>query len=100
MYKTIILSSVLAVLGVGNATAYDAASGFGVSEQNDLPSIHIPMPVDRSAVTSGVTTARQSYGYATGTAVNPKRTAKFSAAQEFGPSEQNDLPAPHFQIAR
>jgi hypothetical protein len=100
MYKTIILSSVLAVFGVANAAAYDAASGFRVSEQNDLPSIQIPMPVDRSAVTSGVTSTRQSYGYAAGTATNLQRTAKFSAAQEFGPSEQNDLPAPRFQIAR
>jgi len=91
MYKTIIDTSLFAVLGIGNAAAFNAASTFGPSEQNDLPNIHAGAQVDRSAVTSDVTGA-QSYGYATGTAMKSGRIVGFSAAQNFGPSDQNDLP--------
>ncbi|MCT7374169.1 hypothetical protein [Chelativorans salis] len=106
MYKTIILSSIFAVLSVGNAAAFDAAWGFGPSDENDqpIPRFQVGESVDRSAVTSGVTNTRESYGYATGAAMNLSegtgRTVKFSAAQGFGPSDEDDLPAPRFQIAR
>ncbi|WP_163269547.1 hypothetical protein [Chelativorans alearense] len=103
MYKTIILSSLLGLLSVGNAAAFDAASGFGPSDGNDQPTprFQVEGPVDRSAVTSGVASTHRPYGYATGAAMDLSGgTPKFSAAQGFGPSDENDLPAPRFQIAR
>ncbi len=98
MYKVVILTSVLAVLGAGNAAAVDAAWGFGPSEANSEPAprFQIAPPVDRMVVTDSVGSASRSYGFPAGNG----QTAGFSAAEGFGPSDENDEPTPRFQIER
>lgn len=98
MRKIVMLTPILAMLGVGNAAAFDAASGFGPSDENDqpIPRFQIATPYDRSVVTSSVGSAGGSFGYSTGTDTR----VGFSAAQGFGPSNENDQPIPRFQFAR
>lgn len=86
MRNLLILSSALVLLGIGSA----AADNTHVSERNSAPRHQVQTSdysqgnVDRSAVTSSITRGK----------------AGFSAAQGFGTSDQSDLPAPRFQIAR
>lgn len=106
--KVTILTSVLAILGAGNAAAFDAAQGFGFSDANDqpIPRYQRTTPIDGQAVTSSVGSASKSYSYSTGAIrssdylAGTGKMVGFSAAQGFGPSDENDLPAPRFQIAR
>ncbi|MCT9000145.1 hypothetical protein [Chelativorans intermedius] len=97
MYKILVLTPVIAMLGLGNALAFDAASGFGPSDANDepVPRFQLADPVDRSVVTAGIAT-RASRGAAAGI----ERTGRFSAAWGFGPSDANDEPVPRFQTVR
>ncbi|UUP17802.1 hypothetical protein [Nitratireductor thuwali] len=86
MHKILIAAAALTLSGIVGASAQD----FHVSEPDSGPDAFVTQPagaysVDRSVTTSSV-----------GTAGN----AGFSAAQGFGPSNQDDLPTPRFQIAR
>ncbi|MCT7377883.1 hypothetical protein [Chelativorans salis] len=95
MAKLIILTSVLATLGVSNAAAFEAAWGVGPSEANSLPAPrHQMVPSTDSTIVTG--SMEQSYGFPT---VGGRRV-RFSAADGFGPSDENDQPTPRFQIAR
>lgn len=79
MRKVIVLTSVLA-LGAGSALAQD----FQVSDSDSAPTVYrnAPVNVDRSVVTSSV------------------GEVGFSAAQGFGPSDENDNPTPRYQHVR
>lgn len=98
MAKLVILTSVLATLGAGNAAAFEAAWGVGPSEANSQPAprYQIAPSLDRPVVTNSVGSTSGSYGFSTGTG----RSIGFSAAQGFGLSDENDEPTPRFQIAR
>ncbi|WP_159585715.1 hypothetical protein [Chelativorans xinjiangense] len=82
MRKVILLTSALALLG-GSAMAQD----FKVSNQNGGPDSYLEHQIkpasDDRIVTSGI---------------GGQTRAGFSAAQGFGPSDDNDLPAPRFQL--
>jgi hypothetical protein len=95
MSKLVIITSVLAALGVGNAAAFEAAWAVGPSEPNSQPvPRHQMVPsVDRTVMTGS---ANPSYGFSIGTG----RSVRFSAADGFGPSDENNQPTPRFQIAR
>lgn len=97
-HKTAILTSVLVILGAGNAIALDAARGFGPSDQNDqvAPRFQSADTIDRSVMTSSVGDGARSLGFPVGAG----RSIGFSAAQGFGPSDQNDQPVPRYQTAR
>lgn len=101
MHKAVILTSVLTMLGVGNAAAFDASWGFGPSEANSEPAprYQIAPSVDRTVVTDSIgstSSTSRSYGFPTGAG----RAVGFSAADGFGPSNENDEPTPRFQISR
>lgn len=67
MYKFLILTPVLVMLGAGSALAFDASRGFGPSDANDQPVPRFQTgtsdnrSVDRSAVTSGTAKVRTGY---------------------------------------
>ncbi|MCT7377869.1 hypothetical protein [Chelativorans salis] len=92
MRKLLVLTSVLAILGAGNAFAFDASNGFRPSEQSDLtaPSFEVANPVDRT-VAANVQSESGSH------AVIARRVG-WSAADGFGPTQRNDLTAPSFEI--
>ncbi|MCT8997257.1 hypothetical protein [Chelativorans intermedius] len=90
MNRIAILTSAIALLGAGNAFAFDAASGFGPSDAGDqpVPRFQTEALIDRSAVTASI-------GQAQGTVV--RGPVGFSAAMGFGPSDADDQTAPRFQ---
>ncbi|WP_159585717.1 hypothetical protein [Chelativorans xinjiangense] len=91
MYKIAVLTSALAMLGAGNAFAFDASRGFGPSDANDqpVPLFQMDNRVDRSTVTAGI-------GGSSGSTI--RGPVGFSAAQGFGPSDASDQPVPRFQM--
>ncbi|WP_163268898.1 hypothetical protein [Chelativorans alearense] len=98
MHKIVILTPVLTMLSVGNAAAFDAAWGFWPSDANSqpIPRLQTTPALDRTGVTSSVGSASTSLSFPVG-AGGP---VGFSAAQGFGPSDENNEPTPRFQIAR
>lgn len=97
MRKVAILTSILAILGAGNAAAFDASRGFGPSDANDqpVPRFQAAPQVDRMA-TASIGDANRSFGFPS----EPRRPGGWSAAMGFGPSDANDRPVPRFQIGR
>jgi hypothetical protein len=97
MRKIILLTSTLAMLGLGlgGANAYNASDDFGVSSQNDLP---IWMKRDRAGISDpGLTTSstgKATFGYPAGTQVRraDRVYRGYNASDDFGFSSQNDLP--------
>lgn len=83
MRNLIIATSVISILGLTAASAQD----FRPSEPDSGPRDR--MTVDVSAITSSVGAPR-----------TPRKPAGFSAAQGFGPSDQDNQPTPRFQQVR
>ncbi|MCT7376795.1 hypothetical protein [Chelativorans salis] len=96
MRKIILLTSTLAMLGLGlgGASAYNASDDFGVSDQNDLP---ISMKrnhagiSDSGLVTSSTGASTVTLGYPAGTRIG-RVNRGYNASDDFGFSSQNDLP--------
>ncbi|UUP17804.1 hypothetical protein [Nitratireductor thuwali] len=82
MRKVLTLTFVFALIGNSSAFAQDLPSG-----DSDAPPA--ARAADQAAVTSSV-----------GIDHRQGRVAGFSAARGFGPSDQNNLPAPRFQAGR
>ncbi|PRD43089.1 hypothetical protein C5748_12840 [Phyllobacterium phragmitis] len=103
MRKFILLTSTSALLGLGlfgaNAqgySGYNAADDFGVSEQNDLPPRlrQYSGGPDIGAITSSTGQSRMTAPYHVPALPSGMDRAYrgYNAADDFGPSEQNDLP--------
>ncbi|UUP17803.1 hypothetical protein [Nitratireductor thuwali] len=86
MRKIFVVASALILAGVVGASAQD----FHVSEPDSGPDAFVSQSAGAYSVDRSVTTS----------SVGATGNAGFSAAQGFGPSDQDNLPAPRFQIAR
>jgi len=93
-----ILGSTFAILGLGLGTAdafeniigFSVTDNFGFSEQTDLP-ISKRQPAGLDAIeNSGTIVGRRGAGYPQ---FGAGRIHSYNAADDFGPSEQDDLPS-------
>jgi len=99
MHK-IVLTSALALLGLGLTAAnafesgYNAADDFGVSEQSDLPASLAKSQAVGSETGLAASSTRATVGYPTRQFGGANRVYNgYNAADDFGPSDQDDLPA-------
>lgn len=105
MRKIIILGSVLTTLAIGSAAGGEASWMFAPSERNDLPASRArnTAPAEQMEVSPYPESARRSFGYSSNITGSTDALSTgtgrvgFSAAQGFGPSDENDLPMPRFQ---